>query len=162
MGNIISNTAKISFLADIEESVKGSILKIGDKCVIDSFVKIKFAGGVGDIIIGNQCYINSGCVLYSGNGIKMGNKVLIAANCTFATGNHGIKKEQTMLEQDFMASKGGIIIENDVWIGANSVILDGSNIGKGCVIGAGSVVKGRLEPYKIYTGNPLTCIGSRE
>jgi virginiamycin A acetyltransferase len=162
MPNIISSSVKISRFADIEESMKGSILTIKDGCHIDSFVKIKFAGGMGSIEIGENCYINSGTVLYSGNGIKLGNKVLIASNCTLAPVNHGIKRASSMLEQTFMSSKGGIIIQDDVWIGANSVILDGAIIEKGCIIGAGSVVKGLLKSYGIYVGNPLKFIRYRE
>lgn len=161
MPNIISHTTKISQFADIEESVKGSSLIISGGSFIDSFVKIKFAGGIADIIIGSNCYINSGCVLYSGNGIKIGNKVLIAANCTFAPTNHGINKNSTMLEQPFMKSKGGITIEDDVWIGANTVLLDGTYIKKGCIVGAGSVVSGILEEYGIYAGVPTRLIKKR-
>jgi acetyltransferase-like isoleucine patch superfamily enzyme len=159
--NYIDSTSFISKLSDIEESKKGSILRIGSGSFIDSFVKIKFAGGVGDVIIGSNCYINSGTVIYSGNGIKIGNKVLIAANCTLASSNHGIRKEFTFLEQTFMQSKGGITIEDDVWIGANSVILDGAYLSVGTLIGAGAVVKGRTEAYGIYYGNPISLRGFR-
>ena len=65
--NDISNLAKISKFADIETSSKGSKLIVGDYAMIDSFVKIKFTGGKGSIEIGENSYINSGCVLYSGN-----------------------------------------------------------------------------------------------
>jgi len=162
MPNLLSDTAQISTLADIEESVKGSKLVVGDQTMIDAFVKIKFAGGTADIVIGDQCYINSGSVIYSGNGVRLGNKVLIAANCTLASANHGINKDATMLEQPFMESRGGINIGNDVWIGANTVVLDGTTIPDGCVIGAGSVVMGTLEPYGIYAGNPISLKGFRK
>ena len=56
--------------------------------VIDAFVKIKPAGGSGDVVIGRGTVINSGCVLYTGNGIRIGRNVLIAANCTLAPTNH--------------------------------------------------------------------------
>jgi virginiamycin A acetyltransferase len=162
MPNLIASSATISKLVDFEESIRGNKIQIGDKSFVDSFVKMKFSGGKGDIIIGEKCYINSGCVFYSGHGIVLGNKVLIASNCTLAPVNHGIKKESTMLEQPHMASKGGIIIEDDVWIGANTVILDGSYIETGCIVGAGSVVRGRLLAYGIYVGNPIHCQGQRE
>jgi virginiamycin A acetyltransferase len=163
MPNIISHTAAISKMADIEESVKGSKLIIKDYCIIDAFVKIKFSGGVGDIEIGERCYINSGCVIYSGHGLKIGNKVLIASNCTLVPANHGMARYKPILEQAPMPSKGGIIIEDDVWIGANCVILDGVHIPLGVIIGAGSIVKpnDKLEPYGIYGGKDLSCIRFR-
>ena len=80
--------ARISPLADIEESVLGTKYVIGAGSVIDSFVKFKPAGGSGDIIIGERVVINSGCVFYSGNGIIIGNDVAIAANCVLAPVSH--------------------------------------------------------------------------
>lgn len=158
----ISKRANISKLADIEDSVKGTKIVIEDGVVIDSFVKIKPAGGLGDIIIGANSYINSGTVIYTGNGVKIGKGVLIAANCTLAPVNHAYKlKDKTILEQGFMRSKGGIIIKDDVWIGANSVILDGAIIQKGAVVGANSVVQGELEEYGVYVGHPLKLIKKR-
>lgn len=153
----IDVTARISKLTDLEVSQRGSKLVIGPNVTIDSFVKMKFVGGLGDIIIGAESFINSGCVLYSGNGIKIGCNVLVAANCTFASVNHEYKsRDKKIIEQRFKKSKGGIVIEDDVWIGAGSIILDGAFIKKGCVIGACSIVGIKTEEYGVYYGNPLT------
>jgi len=161
--NTISDKATISHLADIEVSKRGSQLIVSDDVMIDSFVKIKFTGGIGNIEIGKGTYINSGCVLYSGNGIKIGNNVLVAANCTFAPVNHEYgAKDKLIVEQGFKPSRGGIIIEDDVWIGAGVVILDGSIIRKGAVIGAGSIVNQEVESYSICAGNPLKIIKYRK
>ncbi len=161
--NQISHTANISKLADIEVSSKGSKLVVGENVMIDAFVKIKFTGGVRDIIIGDGTYINSGCVLYSGNGITIGKDVLIAANCTIAPVNHAyMEKNRSIKEQRFNPGKGGIVIEDDVWIGAGVIILDGAVIKKGSVIGAGSIVNSITEEYGVYGGNPLQLIKKRE
>ena len=48
----------------------------------------------------------------------------------------------------------GIIIEDNVWIGANSVIVDGVTIGKGSIVAAGSVVIKNVDPYQVVGGNP--------
>ena len=158
----IHKKAIISPLSDIEVSKKGSLFSIGANSVIDSFVKIKPVGGAGDIHVGERTVINSGCVLYSGNGISIGSDVQIAANCTIAPVNHQVKDPNMKInEQGHAISKGGIIIEDDVWIGANVVLLDGAIIGKGTVIAAGSLVRGKCEAYKIYGGNPLKMIGKR-
>jgi acetyltransferase-like isoleucine patch superfamily enzyme len=158
----ISPTARVSPLADLESSVRGTRFVLGERSVIDSFVKFKPAGGTGDVVIGNDVVINSGCVLYSGNGIRIGNGVAIAANCTFAPVNHAYKeKSRTIRAQGFKPSKGGIVIEDDVWIGANCVLLDGAVLGQGCVVGANSTVAGVLEAYGIYAGNPLQLKGYR-
>ncbi len=155
--------AKISSKADIEESKRGSKVTIGANSVVDSFVKIKFAGGVGDVIIGSSTYINSGCVLYSGNGITIGDHVSIAANVVFAPVNHSFEqKSQLIQRQGFKVSKGGIVIEDDVWLGAGCVLLDGAIIRKGCVVGAMSLIRGELPAYSIHAGNPLKLIGWRK
>lgn len=52
-----------------------------------------------------------------------------------------------------LASKGSIVVENDVWIGESAIILSGVTIGQGAVIGAGSVVSKDVPPYGIFVGN---------
>lgn len=154
--------AKVSPLADIEDSTRGTRVVIGARSMVDSFVKIKPAGGSGDVLIGERVYINSGCVFYSGNGIRIGNNVAIAANCTFAPVNHAYADStRPIIEQGFRPSKGGIIVEDDVWIGANCVLLDGAIVRTGCVIAAGTIVRGELAAMGIYAGTPLRRIAAR-
>ena len=158
----IDPTAVISPLADIETSVRGTLIEIGARTTIDAFVKIKPAGGSGEVVIGPDCAINSGVVIYTGNGVRIGEAVLIAANCTLAPTNHAFAdRTRRIRDQGFQTSRGGIIIEDDVWLGANVVVLDGAVIGKGTVVAAGSVVRGRLEPYSIYAGAPAQRTGAR-
>jgi len=160
---IISNKAVISPLADIEDSRRGSKIIIEEGAVIDSFVKIKPAGGSGDIYIGPFTVINSCTVIYIGNGVNIGAHVSIAANCTLAPTNHEVHDKNILIQkQGFMPSRGGIIIEDDVWIGANSVLVDGAILRRGCVIGAGSLVRGEVAAYSISAGNPLRLIRYRE
>lgn len=155
-------TAIISPLAELELSLRGSRYVIGARTMIDAFVKFKPAGGSGDIVIGADTSINSGTVIYSGNGVLIGNAVLIAANCTLAATNHEFSDPNRRIrDQGFQPSRGGIVIGDDVWLGANVVVLDGAQIGEGAVIAAGSVVGGQIEPYGIYAGTPATRRGSR-
>jgi virginiamycin A acetyltransferase len=159
----IHPTAKVSPLADLEDSIKGIRIEIGEDSRIDAFVKIKPAGGTGDLIIGKAVYTNSGCVMYTGNGIRIGNNVVIAANCTLAPVNHAFTaKDMPIVLQEFLPSRGGIIIEDDVWVGANCVIPDGAIIRHGSVIGAASIVRSELKLYGIHAGNPLKQLGQRQ
>lgn len=159
---IADPTAQVSPAAAIDQSTRGTRIIVGPRTMIDAFVRIKCAGGVADVEIGADCYINSGTVMYTGNGIRIGQQVLIAANCTLAPVNHEFRdRSRPILGQRFSPSKGGILIEDDVWIGAGSVVLDGSILRQGCVVGALSLVRGELEPYGIYAGNPLKKIGER-
>jgi len=158
----IDPTAKISPLADIEPSARGTPIRIGARTMIDAFVKIKPAGGSGEVVIGEDCAINSGTVIYTGNGVRIGDAVLIAANCTLAPTNHAFADTSRRIrDQGFLPSKGGIVIGDDVWLGANVVVLDGADIGEGCVVAAGSVVRGKLEPYSIYAGVPAQRVRGR-
>ena len=155
--------ARVSPLADIEDSVRASRIVLGAHSVIDSFVKVKPAGGSGDLIIGSYCTINSGCVLYTGNGIHIGDKVAVAANCTFAPVNHAyLDKSRFIREQGFLPSRGGVVVEDDVWIGANCVLLDGAVLRQGCVLAAGTVVRTEIPAYTVWAGEPPRQIGQRQ
>jgi acetyltransferase-like isoleucine patch superfamily enzyme len=159
----IHPSAQVSALADLEASKRGTHIVIGAECRIDSFVKIKPAGGQGNVVLGERVYLNSGCVLYSGHGIQIGNDVLIAANCTLAPVNHAYQLRHLLIrEQGFSASRGGIVIEDDVWIGANCVLLDGTLIRRGCVVAAGSIVRGELPAYSVCRGIPAVVVGERQ
>lgn len=164
----IAVTAKVSPLADIEDSIKGSKIFIGEEVIIDSFVKIKPAGGLGDLVIGARTIINPGVAIYTGNGITIGCDVLVAANCVFSAASHEFRARDILIRNQgfiepsplFVGQKG-IVVEDDVWIGANCVIMEGTHICRGAVVTAGSIVKGKLEEYGIYSGTPLKCRGHR-
>lgn len=94
-------------------------------------------------------------------GITIGNNVMIAPHCVFASGNHEYRNlDLPMIEAgDF--SNGPIIIEDDVWIGANCTISDNVKIGKGAIIGANSLVNKNVASYDIVGGVPAQKISSR-
>jgi virginiamycin A acetyltransferase len=159
MPNVIAASARISPLAYVEESSRGSRLEIGERAFVDAFVAIKFVGGTGDVTIGAETYLNAGTVIYSGNGVTLGSFVMVAANCTFAATNHEYERRDVpMIRQRFRPSKGGILVEDDVWIGAGSVILDGAILRRGCIVGANSVVTGELQPFSINVGAPARFV----
>jgi len=155
----IHPSAVISPDARITPSARGSRIVIGAHTHIYDFVVIRPVGGTGDVIIGEHCYINPHSCLYSGNGIKFGNYVLVAPGCMIVPTNHAYgRRDIEIRHQGFLPSKGGVVIEDDVWIGANSVILDGAHIGRGAIVAAGSVVQGNVEPYALVGGTPAQFI----
>jgi len=159
----IDPTAQISPDARITPSSRGSRIKIGAHTHIYDFVVIRPVGGSGDVIIGEHCYINPHSCLYSGNGITMGDYVLIAPGCMIVPTNHAYASRAIPIRhQGFLPSKGGVVIEDDVWVGANSVLLDGCHIGKGAIVAAGSVVSGKVEPYAVVAGTPAKFIRWRD
>lgn len=160
---VVAESASVSPLADLEDSTRGTLIEIGDEVVVDSFVKIKPAGGTGDVRIGPRCVLNSGVVIYTGNGVTMGSNVLLAANVVLAPVNHEFASGGLPIrEQGFQPSRGGIVIEDDVWIGAGTVVLDGAVVRRGAVIGANSIVRDEVAAGSICAGNPLRVIGRRE
>lgn len=108
--------------------------------------------------IGKDVGINSYCFL-QGN-IKIGNHVMIAPHVSIFAGMHGFNRKDIPMKHQGYKSKG-IVIGDDVWVGANSVILDGVNIGSGAIIAAGSVVTESVEAYSIVGGNPAKFIRKR-
>jgi acetyltransferase-like isoleucine patch superfamily enzyme len=111
------------------------------------------------IVIGDYVQINPGTSIYG--RVVIGNYVMIGPNCMLSGGSHGF--ELTTIPMQFQQSiEKEIKIEDDVWIGANCVILGGCIIGKGSIIGAGSVVTNDIPGYSIAVGNPATVIKKRK
>ncbi|MBN2396285.1 MAG: acyltransferase [Candidatus Atribacteria bacterium] len=112
------------------------------------------------IEIGKNTTINQNCIIDGSGGISIGNDVRIAPYVIFNTVDHEYsKKEIPIRKQAYIA--GRIIIENDVWIGANVVINKGVRIGKGSVIGSGSIVTRNIPPYSVAYGIPCKVVRTR-
>jgi len=149
--------------AVIHASKRGNRIVLGAHTEIYDHVVIRCVGGAGDIVMGEYCYLNPGCVLYSGNGIRFGNYVLLAPGVKVVPTNHAFdSREIPIRHQGFMKSKGGVVIEDDVWVGANAVLLDGTHIGRGAIIAAGAVVSGCVPAYEIWGGVPAKKIRARD
>jgi acetyltransferase-like isoleucine patch superfamily enzyme len=103
--------------------------------------------------------------------IYVGKKCSIAKNCSFILANHKYNCFSTFPSNYNLFehgkgnphgyAKGDIIIKNDVWIGANSTIMDGVSIDNGAIIAAGSVVVNNVPAYAIVGGNPAKIIKYR-
>lgn len=117
-------------------------------------------------ICGEQVEIN----FCTSKGIYIGSDVIIARGVYMRAGNHRYDRLDLPINQQghYSASitynnrEYSIVIEDDVWIGANVIILSGAKIGKGSIIAAGAVVpKKEFPPYSIIAGNPAKLIKSR-
>ncbi|MBX5217679.1 MULTISPECIES: acyltransferase [unclassified Rhizobium] len=112
----------------------------------------------GDVILGDDCSVNPyACV--SGK-VTCGNGVRIASHASIVGFNHGFDDPDRPIHRQGVISLG-IAIGDDVWIGANCVILDGVTIGKGAVIAAGAVVTGDIPPMAIAGGVPARVLRRR-
>jgi acetyltransferase-like isoleucine patch superfamily enzyme len=137
--------------------LKGNI-EIGDYSVVQRSTILDSKGGF--IRLGRECTVNPFCALFGHGGLTIGDYVRIAAHTTVIPANHVFSSTAVPICRQGL-TRQGIHIEDDVWVGANVTILDGVRIGRGSVIGAGSVVTRDVPPYSIAVGNPARVIKSR-
>lgn len=92
----------------------------------------------GSVEIGNNCFLNDNCSINCQKSIKIGNGFLCGQNVIIIDHDHDYKNNRKKFIKD------DIVIGNNVWIGANCVILKGAHIGNNVVIAAGTVVKDEI------------------
>lgn len=134
----------------------GSNVQIGRGCIFNSTKMIE---------LGNNVSIGPNAVMYSiYKRIIFGNNVLLGPGVTMVSGDHNISKIGVPIIDNHEKMPGDdadIIIEDDVWIGANVTILKGVTIGRGVVVGAGAVCVKSIPAYCIAGGVPAKVIGIR-
>lgn len=135
--------------------VKRLLRKTGSKVNIEPKV---FFYNMSESEIGDY----SGIGMNSSIGtIRIGRNVMIGERLIAISNNHAFNdKHKPIVEQGFQEDRP-IAIEDDVWIGARVILLPGICIGKGSVVGAGSVVTKDIPEYSIVAGNPATVLKSR-
>jgi acetyltransferase-like isoleucine patch superfamily enzyme len=124
----------------------------------------------GSIRIGKWCYVGENSRIWSSRKIVIGDRVLISHDVNIHdTDGHPVDANNRHLQYQEICTNGhpekiegisaiAIVIEDDVWIGFNSTILKGVNIGKGSIIGASSVVTKDVPAGTIFAGNPAKFI----
>jgi acetyltransferase-like isoleucine patch superfamily enzyme len=136
----------------------GGRIKIGKHCEIHPYSMILTYGG--DIVIGDNCSLNPFAIIYGHGGVRIGNGVRIAAHTVIIPANHNVSSDgKPLLESGFTAR--GIEIDDNTWLGAGAVILDGVHLGRNSVIGAGSVVTKSVADNTTVAGVPARAISSR-
>jgi len=126
---------------------------LGDYSVIEDFSTIN--NGVGDVIIGNRSLIGVGNVIIG--PVQIGDNVILAQNVVISGLNHNYENISIPPVKQGVTTNQ-IIISDNVWIGANSVITAGITIGKHSVIGAGSIVTKDIPAFTVAVGNPASII----
>lgn len=118
-------------------------ITIGSNSRLGSHVLCQSFGG--SIVLGKNVSVNEYSILYGHGGLKIGDNCLIAAHAIFAPATHIFDKTSVPIREQGQTCLG-IVLEEDVWVGARVTVLDGITIGKGSVIGAGSVVTKSIPP----------------
>ena len=148
--------ALISPRAEVELSPR---LHIGRKTQVSSFTKIKDAGG--PLQIGQRCSISTGCIIGSGaGGTYIGDDCLIGPNCSILGNTYRYDALDVPFAQQGHESKG-TVIGNNVFIGANCVIVDGAHIEDNVMVGAHSLISGRIPKNSVVQGNPAKVLFTR-
>lgn len=144
----------------IYKAHEGGVVTIGTGSHIHNDTIIETGSG-GSITIGQNTHIQPRCQFSAYQApIWIGNGVQIAPNCAFYPYNHSMSPKEPISRQPLM-SRGGIHISDDAWIGVGVIVLDGVRIGKGAVIGAGSVVTRDVPDNTIVAGVPAKVIRMR-
>jgi acetyltransferase-like isoleucine patch superfamily enzyme len=126
---------------------------LGDNSTIEDFCTVN--NGVGDVLIGDRTRIGLSNVIIG--PVVIGNDVMLAQNIVVSGLNHGYEDIHTVPRKQPVIRKQ-ITIEDEVWIGANSVIVAGVTIGKHAVVAAGSIVLKDVPAYAVVGGNPAKII----
>ena len=126
---------------------------LGDYSVIESFACINNA--VGDVVIGDHTRIGLHNTVIG--PVKIGNHVNLAQGITVTALNHNFADANKRIDEQGV-STNPVTIEDDVWIGANAVILPGVTIGNHCVVAAGAVVTKDVPPHSLVAGVPAKVI----
>ncbi len=115
-----------------------------------------------EIRIGDNVFLNYRTCIWATDRITIGNNVMVGPDVFITDNSHG--RNDTFEELNIPPklrehfSKGPIVIEDNVWLGAKTCVLGGVTIGKGSIIGATSVVTKDIPPYSIAAGNPAKVV----
>lgn len=126
---------------------------LGKRSLIEDFCVVN--NGVGPVVIGDDTIIGIGSVIIG--PVVIGNNVMLAQHVTVSGLNHGYQAiDQPPSRQKVVTRQ--TIIDDNVWIGANAVVVPGVHVGKHSVVGAGSVVTKNIAPYSVVVGNPAKVV----
>ena len=146
------NLIRISDLEARDALLRRLIGKVGANLTINPPFLCDYGS---NIELGDNVFINSGCVILDEAKVVFGSNVFVAPQCGFYTAGHPLDKD---LRNKGMQYSLPITIGNDVWIGGMVCVLPGVTIGSGSVIGAGSVVTRDIPPGVLAAGNPCKVI----
>lgn len=130
------------------------------------FCRFDMPGTKRTLFIGDDCEFGDNVHIVAYNRVEIGNNVLMASKIFISDTSHGVYNNRSGEKQsspDVLPNKRPLItyttsIGDNVWLGENVVVLPGSKIGSGCIIGANSVVTGQIEDNCIAVGSPARII----
>lgn len=136
------------------------LVALGQRCVLQRDVWLNIGGSEARFELGDYGFVGRGVEIEVSTSVVIGSGALIAPGVFMTDHNHSTSAGAPMFEQPCIASP--IRIGDDVWIGANAVILPGVSIGDGAVIAAGAVVSKDVPPRAIVGGVPARVLRFRD
>jgi acetyltransferase-like isoleucine patch superfamily enzyme len=110
--------------------------------------------------IGDNSGIGAFSFIGAGGGVTIGSNVIMGQYVSFHSENHVFTRVDVPIKAQGV-TREGISIGDDCWIGAKATFLDGAHVGRGCVVAAGSVVKGTFPDYSVIAGVPARIVRTR-
>lgn len=147
------------FIGIIFKKIRGFLFKKYTGCNSSNINIQKGACFAKDTILGNNSGIGINSIITE--KVVIGNNVMMGPDVKIYSRNHKFSNILIPMNQQGFQKYEEVIIEDDVWIGANVIILPGVKIGKGSILGAGCVISKNVEPYSIMVGNPAKKVKSR-
>lgn len=146
--------ARLGSVVDVRSPER---LILGSEVFVDCGVVLHCGGmdwapDVGGISIGAKSYVGPNSVLFGAAGIEIGESVLISPGVVITSHQHSYGSDLDIRDQPLWYGK--VVIERDVWIGANATILPGVRVGRGSVVGAGAVVTSDVADRTVVVGVP--------
>lgn len=137
--------------------IKGIVSDCGKNANIHPSV---YFGNGSKLILGDNIIVTPNAKIILGSTVTIGNDVQTGPDLLIITNNHNFDDATRPFREQGLSGKP-VTIGDDVWIGARVTILPGVKIGKGAVIGAGSVVAKDIDSYGVAVGNPAKVIRYR-
>lgn len=174
--------ASIDYIEFLGENNKSRLKYCGKNVILNAMCKIMRAENmeIGDysrildfayidagksLKIGKYSLITWHCLIEGGANTIIGDRVFVGPGTKLLTSTYkfnGYYTNEFLPEGCRAIQYGDIILEDDSYIGANSVIMPGVKVGEGALVGSNSFVNKNLDPWGIYVGNPAKKIGERE
>ena len=166
IGSSMGRTARVLNAGGSSDKIRA-----GSHCRIEGELFV-FAHG-GEIRIGDWCFVGPGTRIWSSGRVTIGNRVLISHNCSIMDSlTHPLDAEARHAQFRAIMERGHprslsldeqpVVVADDAWIGASATVLRGVSIGRGSIVGAGSVVTRDVAPWTVVAGNPARLIRTLE
>jgi acetyltransferase-like isoleucine patch superfamily enzyme len=150
--SIGDRTAIDDFCVLDARGVEDGPFKIGREVIIARNTALTSKSVEGSIVIGDHCTVGKNCILSSTSGIQIGSHVAIAGSCYLGGGRYRNDRTDIPILKQGLYTRGPVVVGEDCWIGTGARILDGITIGRGSVIGAGTVVHKDVPEYTTVMG----------